>query len=74
MELEELQGHAIVEHSGAGSVRLAYLPDGRLAVVFLTNLNGVELEFEKTLPHGDPILAIAERYLVDSPGVAGPGS
>jgi CubicO group peptidase (beta-lactamase class C family) len=62
--LEDLNGHSIAEHSGAGSVWLAYIPDQRLAVVFLTNLNGVEHEFEKTLPHGDPILAIAERYLV----------
>ena len=37
----------------------------RLAVVLLTNLNGVEHGFERTLPHGDPILAIAERYLMD---------
>jgi hypothetical protein len=55
-------GMLVVQHSGAGSVWLGFVPNENLTIVFLTNLNGVERSFEQSLTPDDPILGILDLY------------
>jgi CubicO group peptidase (beta-lactamase class C family) len=61
-DVREHNGVHVVQHSGAGSVWLGFVPEENLTLVFLTNLNGVERDFERSPDPDNPILALLDLY------------
>lgn len=61
-DVQDHGGWTVVQHSGAGSVWLGYVPEQKLTIIFLTNLNGVSNEFERSLKPQNPIFGILDLY------------
>jgi D-alanyl-D-alanine carboxypeptidase len=61
-DVQGQDGVKVVQHSGAGSVWLGFVPKENLTIILLTNLNGVSDEFERSLKPDNPVFGILDLY------------